>query len=94
MRTTVVGLVTPHVLSVIDLANQAETVVNVDWHLRATVTKTVDELAHQYNARDLLTAYIGGLETAAQKVDRTRKAYIGVLQSAAAIASRRLNELD
>lgn len=94
MRTTVVGLVTPHVLSVIDLAKQAETAVSVDWHVRATVTKTVDELAHQYNARDLLSAYIQGLETAAQQVERTRKAYIGVLQSAMAMAERRLRDLD
>ena len=80
MKLTIVGLVTPHVLRVIDLANQAETGANVDWHLRDAVVKTVDDLGHQYNARDLLSAYIQGLETAAQDAVRMRNVYAGALK--------------
>ena len=53
---TVVGLVTPHVLSIIDLAKQADAGVNIDWHLRDTVAKTVNDLGQQFNARALLGA--------------------------------------
>ena len=37
MNATVVGLVTPHLMAVIDLAGQAESGINVDWHVRAAV---------------------------------------------------------
>ena len=96
MKATVVGLVTPHVLRVIDLAKQAETGTNVDWHLRDAVAKTTDDLAHQFNAPDLFAAYIHGLETAAQDAASTRKVYARALQSAAAmaIAARTLRERD
>ena len=92
MKLTVVGLVTPHVLRIIDLANQAETGANVDWHLRDAVKTTVEDLGHQYNAADLLAAYIQGLETAAQDAARVRFAYAGALKSAAATATRLLSE--
>ncbi len=92
MKATIVGLVTPHVLRVIDLAKMAETGVNVDWHLKDAVAKTVDDLGYQYNARDLLSAYVKGLEAAAQDVGQSRKAYAGALQAAAAIAARELRE--
>ncbi|MBP8081423.1 MAG: hypothetical protein KAY12_04630, partial [Arenimonas sp.] len=75
MKVTVVGLVTPHVLRVVDLAKQAETGVNVDWHLRDAVAKTVDDLGHQYNAPELLSAYVHGLETVAQDAGKGRFAY-------------------
>lgn len=39
VRATVVGLVTPHFLRVIDLAKEAEAGVNVDWHLKDAVAK-------------------------------------------------------
>lgn len=94
MKATIVGLVTPHVLRVIDLANEAEKGINVDWHVRDAVARTMDDLGHQYNARDLLLAYVQGLETAAQEVGQVRKAYAGVLQAAAATAGRNLKELD
>ena len=93
MKATVVGLVTPHVLSVIDLAKQAETGVNVDWHVRNAVAKTRDDLVNQYNARDLLAAYVHGLQVAAQDAG-PRKAYAGVLQSAVALAERELQRRD
>ena len=88
MKVTVVGLVTPHVLRVVDLAKQAETGVNVDWHLRDAVTKTVEDLGQQYNAPELLAAYAHGLETAAQDVGKGRFAYASALKSAAAQAAR------
>lgn len=94
MKATIVGLVTPHLLRVIDLAKEAETGVNVDWHLRDAVAQTVDDLSHQYNARDLLSAYIQGLEAAAREAGRARTFYSNVLQAAAAQAARNLKERD
>jgi hypothetical protein len=86
MRATVVGLVTPHLLRIVELANQAEKAVNVDWHLRDSVTRTMRELGDQYNAAALVTAYIDGLESAAGLATKNRVAYIGALQTAAAAA--------
>ena len=57
MNATVVGLVTPHVLAIVDLARQAEGGVNVDWHLRDAVARSMDALGHHYNARDLMEAW-------------------------------------
>ena len=89
MNATVVDLVTPHLLRIIDLANEAEKGVNVTWHVRDAVAKTMDQLGHQYNASALTDAYLGGLESAAGQAAATRVAYIGVLQ-AAAVAARSL----
>jgi hypothetical protein len=86
MRATVVDLVTPHLLRVVDLANEAQKGVNVDWHLRDAVARTMRELGEQYNAPVLVASYIEGLETAAGLAVPTRVAYIGVLQAAAAAA--------
>lgn len=90
VKVTVVGLVTPHVLIVVDLARQAESGVNVDWHLRDAVSKTVEDLGQQYNAPELLAAYAHGLETAAQDAGKGRFAYASALTSAAAQAARHL----
>lgn len=89
MKATIVGLVTPHLLRVIDLAKQAETGTNVDWHLRDAVAKTIDDLAHQYNARDLLSAYLHGLDAAAGEAGRARPFYADALQAAATFAKTR-----
>ena len=86
MRSTVVSLVTPHLLRIVDLASEAEKGVNVDWHVRDEVAKTMRELGEQYNAPALVAAYVDGLETVAGQVVRTRVAYVGVLQAAAAAA--------
>ena len=86
MKATVVGLVTPHLLRVVDLANEAEKGVNVDWHLRDAVARTTGELGDQHNAPALVAAYIEGLEAAAGQALRTRVAYIRALQAAAAAA--------
>ncbi len=94
MKATIVGLVTPHFLRVVELARQAETGVNVDWHLRDAVAKTTDELGHQYNARELLSAYILGLETAARDGGQGREVYAGMLLAAASMAARELEKLD
>lgn len=88
MKATVVGLVTPHVLRVIDLATQAETGANVDWHVRDLVSRTLEELGQQYNASDLLSAYADGLEAVAQEAGRGRMFYANVLRTAAAMARR------
>ena len=90
MKATIVGLVTPHVLRVIEVAGQAETGVNVDWHLRDAVAKTVEDLGQQYNAPELLAAYVSGLETVAQDAGKGRFAYASALKSAAAQAARHL----
>lgn len=94
MKATVVGLVTPHVLRVLDLAKQAQAGTNVDWHLRDAVARTVEDLGQQFNARELLTAYVHGLETAAGEAAPSRKRYVGVLQTAAGMAHRELQKLD
>jgi hypothetical protein len=86
MKATVVGLVTPHLLRIVDLANEAEKHVNVDWHVRDAVARTMRELGEQYNAPSLVSAYVEGLEAAAGQAAKTRVAYIGVLQAAAAAA--------
>ncbi|GAB3352194.1 hypothetical protein [Lysobacter tyrosinilyticus] len=86
MRATVVGLVTPHLLRVVDLATKAEQGVNVDWHLRDAVAKTMGELGDQHNASALVASYIEGLEAAAGQAPKTRVAYIRVLQAATAAA--------
>jgi hypothetical protein len=89
MRATVVGLVTPHLLRIVDLGNEAEKGVNVEWHVRDAVAKTMRELGEQYNAPALVAAYVEGLETVAGQAAGTRAAFVGVLQVAAA-ASRNL----
>ena len=83
MNHTVVGLVTPHLLRVVDLANQAEKGVNVDWHLRDAVFTTMAELRDQWNAPALMASYIDGLQTAADNAPKNRTAYARVLQAAA-----------
>lgn len=90
MKATIVGLVTPHVLRVIDLAKQGEGGINVDWHLRDAVARTIEELSGQFNAPDLLAAYVQGLESAAEGAGRVRGVYAGFLREAAAIAARNL----
>jgi hypothetical protein len=87
-KATVVGLVTPHLLRVVDLANQAEKGANVDWHVRDAVSKTMSDLGAQYNAPALVAAYVEGLENAAGQVARSRLTYVGVLRAAADSARR------
>ena len=86
MKATIVGLVTPHLLRVVDLANEAQKGVNVDWHVRDAVARTMGELGEQYNAPALVAAYVEGLEAAADQAAKNRSAYIAVLKAAAAAA--------
>ena len=86
MNPTVVDLVTPHLLRVVDLANEAEKGVNVDWHLRDSVARTMRELGDQFNAPALVASYVEGLEATAGLAASKRVAYIRVLQAAAAAA--------
>ncbi len=88
MRTTVVDLVTPHLLRVVDLANEAQKGVNVHWHLNDAVTRSVAELADQFNAPTLMTAYVDGLENGAQQAPAARTDYVRVLRTAADTARR------
>lgn len=94
MKATVVGLVTPHVLRVMDLAKQAQAGTNVDWHLRDAVARTLEDLRQQFNARDLLAAYIQGLESVAKDVGPGRQRYVDMLQTAAGMAQREIERLD
>mgnify|MGYP003484099470 CR=1 FL=1 len=86
MRATVVSLVTPHLLRVVDLANEAQKGVKVDWHLRDAVTTSMAEMADQFNASALMTAYIDGLESVASQAPAARTDYLRALQSAAEAA--------
>ena len=92
MKATVVGLVTPHLLRVVDIATNAEKGLNVDWHVRDAVARTMAELGDQYNAQQLVAAYLEGLEVAATQAASTRKDYIRVLQAAAAAARARARD--
>ena len=89
MNATVVGLVMPHLLRIVDLANSAEKGANVDWHVRDAVAKTMSELADQYNAASVIAAYVEGLENAAVRAPKALTEYIRVM-AAAAEAARRL----
>ncbi|MGN6512578.1 MAG: hypothetical protein ACTHKZ_03270 [Lysobacteraceae bacterium] len=86
MTATVAGLVTPHLLRVVDLANEAEKGVNVTWHVRDAVARTMEELGQQYNAPALVAAFVDGLEAAAAQAAPQRVAYIGALRAAATAA--------
>ena len=86
MRATVVGLVTPHLLRIVDLAIEAEKGVKVNLHLSDAVAKTMRELSDLYNAPALVEAYVEGLKNAAGQAASTRVSYISVLLAAAADA--------
>lgn len=86
MKATVIGLVTPHVLRIVDLANQGEIGVNVDWYVRDAVTTTLRDLDQQFNGPTLVAAYIDGLDKAAAQAAKNREGYVRVLQVAAATA--------
>jgi hypothetical protein len=86
MSGTVAGLVTPHLLRVVDLANEAEKGMNVDWSVRGTVAMTMTQLREQWNAPALVAAYVEGLEIVAGNAAPTREMYIRVLKAAAAAA--------
>lgn len=88
MRGTVADLVTPHLLRIVDLANEAEKGTNVDWHVRDAVAKTMGDLGDQYNAPSLTDAFVDGLESAAGNAPKARAAYARVLQAAAEAARR------
>lgn len=88
MGTTVVGLVTPHLLRVVDLAHEAQKGVNVRFHLQDAVARSMAELADQFNASTLAAAYVEGLENAAGRAPRAQTDYVGVLQTAADTARR------
>ena len=89
MKTTVAGLVTPHLLRIVDLANNAQNGAKVDWHVRDAVAKTMGELGDLANAPELVAAYLEGLENAVTQAPKARVEYTSVLQ-AAADAARRL----
>lgn len=87
-RTTVVGIVTPHLLRIVDFANQAEQGANVDWHVRDAVGKSMGELGELFTASVAVAAYIEGLENAAAQAPAHRAKYVRVLQAAAETARR------
>ena len=89
MKTTVAGLVTPHLLRIVELANNAQHGAKVDWHVQDAVAKTMCELGDQANAPELVAAYVEGLESAVAQAAKARVEYTRVLQ-AAGDAARRL----
>lgn len=86
MRATVVDLVTPHVLRVVDLASRAQNGANVDWHVRDAVSATVRQLGEQFNAASLVGAYASGLDAAASEAPKGYVTYADTLRAAAATA--------
>jgi hypothetical protein len=88
MKATIVGLVTPHLLRVVDLANQAERGMTVEWHLREAVAATMSELGDLANAPALVAAYLEGLENAAAQAGKFRPDYLRALQTAIDAARR------
>ncbi len=87
-KATIVGLVTPHLLRVVDLASEAEKGINVDWHVRDAVARTMAALEDQWNAPALVGAYVEGLENASTQAPTNKLAYVRVLQAAAEAARR------
>ena len=88
MKNTVAGLVTPHLLRIVELANSAQNGAKVDWHVRDAVARTMGELGGQANAAELVDAYLQGLDNAADQAPNTRMEYAGVLKAAADVARR------
>lgn len=88
MKATIVGLVTPHQLRVLEIADQAERGMTVEWHLREAVAATMAELGDQANASELVAAYIEGLENAAAQAGKFRAEYQRALQTAIDAARR------
>jgi hypothetical protein len=88
MKATVAGLVTPHLLQIVDLANSAQDGARVDWHVRDTVAKTMGKLGDQANAEVLVGAYLEGLENASAQAPKTRTEYARTLQAALEEARR------
>ena len=88
MKATAAGLVTPHLLRIVELANSAQSGARVDWHVRDTVAKTMGELGAQANATDLVAAYLEGLENAVAQAPKARLQYASTLQAAADEARR------
>ena len=86
MKATAVGLVTPHVLRVVDLATQAEKGVNVEWSIRGAVNGTLSDLQEHYNAAELTAAYIEGLDSLVAQAGNRRLDYLRALQAAVAAA--------
>jgi hypothetical protein len=88
MKATVVGLVTPHLLRVVEIADQAERGMTVEWHLREAVAATMADLGDQANASALVAAYVEGLENAAAQAGKFRVDYLRALQTAIEAARR------
>ncbi|GAB2514871.1 hypothetical protein [Lysobacter humi (ex Lee et al. 2017)] len=86
MNNTVVGLVTPHLLRVVDLANQAEKGINVDWHVRDAVSKSMADMRDLWNASALVSSYVEGLASAVAQAPASRPDYLRVLRAALADA--------
>jgi hypothetical protein len=89
MKKTVAGLVTPHLLRIVELADSAQKGAKVEWHVRDAVARTMGELGGQANASELVAAYLEGLDNAAVQVPDHRMEFARVLK-AAADAARRL----
>ena len=88
MKATAAGLVTPHLLRIVELANSAQNGAKVDWHVRDTVATTMAKLGDQANASELVAAYLEGLENAAAEAPKARLQYVSTLQAAVEQARR------
>jgi hypothetical protein len=82
MKATAAGLVTPHLLRIVELANSAHDGARVDWHVRDTVAQTMGKLGDQANAEELIAAYLEGLENAVAQAPKARMQYASTLQAA------------
>lgn len=91
-RATIVGLVTPHLLRIVDLAHEAEKTVNVDWHVRDAVTRSIEELSGLWNAPAAMAAYLEALESAIAQAPKQRQPYVGVLRAAVDTAQRLMRD--
>ena len=88
MKKTVAGLVTPHLLRIVELADSAQNGAKVEWHVRDAVARTMAELGDQANAPELVAAYLEGLDNAAVQVPGNRIEYARVMKAAAEAARR------
>jgi hypothetical protein len=88
MKKTVAGLVTPHLLRIVELADSAQNGAKVEWHVRDAVARTMGELGDQANAPELVAAYLEGLDNAAVQAANSRMEYARVMKAAAEAARR------
>lgn len=88
MNESLDALVTPRLLAITDLAQQAEAGADISLQLQAVVAEAVEDFRHVYNGRSLIIAFIHRLEAHGRAAKAERDAYAMVVLRAASMADR------